>query len=87
MSPVGSALGVGWCAELDGAVYGQPLVIGNQVIAATENDTVYALSARDGQVAWSFVGSADGLDCLSLTAVMNPAAHRRTELCPSAAML
>ena len=53
MSPVGSALGVGWRAELDGAVYGQPLVIGNQVIAATENDTVYALSARDGQVVWS----------------------------------
>ncbi|HEY5151663.1 MAG TPA: PQQ-binding-like beta-propeller repeat protein, partial [Mycobacterium sp.] len=53
MSPVGSALGVGWRAELDGAVYGQPLVIGNQVIAATENDTVYALSANDGQVVWS----------------------------------
>ena len=53
MSPVGSALSVGWRAELDGAVYGQPLVIGNQVIAATENDTVYALSARDGQVVWS----------------------------------
>jgi len=35
-------------AELDGAVYGQPLVIGNQVIAATENDSVYALSALDG---------------------------------------
>ena len=48
MSPVGSALGVGWRAELDGAVYGQPLVIGNQVIAATENDSVYALSALDG---------------------------------------
>ena len=53
MSPVGSALGVGWRAELDGAVYGQPLVIGNQVTAATENDTVYALSARDGHVVWS----------------------------------
>ena len=50
---VGSALGVGWRAELDGAVYGQPLVIGNQVIAATENDSVYALSALDGQVVWS----------------------------------
>lgn len=29
------------------------LVIGNQVIAATENDSVYALSALDGQVVWS----------------------------------
>jgi len=53
MSPVGSALGVGWRAELDGAVYGQPLVIRNLVIAATENDSVYALSALDGQVVWS----------------------------------
>ena len=53
MSPVGRALGVGWRAELDGAVYGQPLMIGNQVIAATENDSVYALSALDGQVVWS----------------------------------
>jgi hypothetical protein len=52
LSPVGSALGVGWRAELDGAVYGRPLVIGNLVIAATENDSVYALSARNGQVVW-----------------------------------
>ncbi len=28
-------------------------MIGNLVIAAAENDSVYALSARDGQVAWS----------------------------------
>jgi len=31
----------------------QPLVIGNRVLAATENDTVYALSANDGHVMWS----------------------------------
>ena len=53
MSPVGGTLHMAWRVELDGAVYGQPLVIGNQVIAATENDTVYALSAQDGQVLWS----------------------------------
>ena len=49
--PSASALGVGWRAELDGAVYGQPLVIGNRVIAATENDTVYApVPAERGNV-------------------------------------
>ena len=40
LSSVGSSLGVGWRAELDGAVYGQPLVIGDQAIAATEDDRV-----------------------------------------------
>ena len=43
----------GWQAELDGAVYGQPLVIGDKVIAATEHNTVYAMSAADGHVLWS----------------------------------
>jgi outer membrane protein assembly factor BamB len=39
--------------SLDGAVYGEPLVFGGQVLVGTENDTVYALSARTGTVAWS----------------------------------
>lgn len=42
-----------WQTRLDGAVYGQPLVIGEMVIAGTENNTVYALSAADGHVLWS----------------------------------
>ena len=42
-----------WQARLDGAVYGQPLVIGDRVIAATERNTVYALAAADGHVLWS----------------------------------
>jgi PQQ-like domain len=41
-----------WTARLDGAVYGQPLVAGGLVIAATENDTVYALNESTGTVAW-----------------------------------
>jgi outer membrane protein assembly factor BamB len=41
-----------WTARLDGAVYGQPLVVGGLVIAATENDSVYALSMSSGKVAW-----------------------------------
>jgi outer membrane protein assembly factor BamB len=38
---------------LDGAVYGEPLVYRNQVFVATENDTVYALSATTGATLWS----------------------------------
>ena len=38
---------------LDGAVYGEPLIFDSQVLVATENDTVYALSAANGAVQWS----------------------------------
>ncbi len=38
---------------LDGQLYGQPLVSGGRVFVATENDTVYALSATTGAVVWS----------------------------------
>ena len=38
---------------LDGSLYGQPLVAGGRVFAATENDTVYALGADSGSVLWS----------------------------------
>jgi outer membrane protein assembly factor BamB len=37
---------------LDGDVYAQPLLIGNEVIVATENNTVYALRAADGSIVW-----------------------------------
>ncbi len=39
--------------ELDGQIYGEPLVSGGQVFVATENDTVYALSSATGAVIWS----------------------------------
>ena len=45
-------LAVSWRAHLDGAVYGQPLLIGDLVIAATENDSVYGLDQATGKVAW-----------------------------------
>jgi outer membrane protein assembly factor BamB len=41
-----------WRANLDGAVYGQPLLVGDLVIAATENDSIYALTQSTGAVAW-----------------------------------
>jgi outer membrane protein assembly factor BamB len=41
-----------WSAKLDGQVHAQPLVVGSMVIAATENDTLYALSKATGKVIW-----------------------------------
>jgi polyvinyl alcohol dehydrogenase (cytochrome) len=52
LAPLGR-LGTAWTARLDGAVYGQPLVLGDTVLAATENDTVYALDAGTGATRWS----------------------------------
>lgn len=39
--------------KLDGPVYGNPAAGGDKVFAATENNTVYALSPTDGSVKWS----------------------------------
>jgi polyvinyl alcohol dehydrogenase (cytochrome) len=50
--PAAGPLSQRWTAHLDGAVYGQPLVVGNTVIVGTENDTVYALSESAGTVVW-----------------------------------
>ncbi|MCI4342233.1 MAG: PQQ-binding-like beta-propeller repeat protein [Thermoplasmata archaeon] len=37
---------------LDGQVYAEPLVCGNSVYVATENDSVYAINATSGTVLW-----------------------------------
>lgn len=37
---------------LDGQVYAEPLVCGNSVYVATENDSVYAVNAASGLVEW-----------------------------------
>jgi outer membrane protein assembly factor BamB len=58
-SGVGSAASVDlshrvWTSPaLDGQLYGEPLVTGDRVFVATENDTVYALDTSTGGVAWS----------------------------------
>lgn len=39
--------------SLDGELYGEPLVFGGEVYVATEDDTIYALSAKNGAVVWS----------------------------------
>ncbi len=38
---------------LDGQLYGEPLVADGRVVAATENNTVYVMSARTGRILWS----------------------------------
>ena len=50
--PAAGPLSIAWQRRLDGAVYGQPLVIGGLVIAATEGDTVYGLDRATGQIRW-----------------------------------
>jgi outer membrane protein assembly factor BamB len=41
-----------WSATLDGAVYGEPILVGATTIAVTENNTVYALSTATGRTLW-----------------------------------
>ncbi len=38
---------------LDGQLFGEPLVLGQTVVVATENDTVYGLNASNGRVRWA----------------------------------
>jgi len=49
---VGNPLTHAWSKKLGDAVYGEPLVVGRTLIAATEGDRVYGLDARTGQVRW-----------------------------------
>ena len=53
MSSVDVASPAWTSTTFDGALYGEPLVFGGRVFVATENDTVYALSAANGTVEWS----------------------------------
>jgi outer membrane protein assembly factor BamB len=41
-----------WTANLDGAVYGEPLLVDGTLIAATENDSVYGLRPGSGKQRW-----------------------------------
>jgi len=50
--PPAGRLSVAWSRPLNGAVYGQPLVIGSTVIAATELDEVYGLDEATGAIRW-----------------------------------
>ena len=39
--------------SLDGTVQGAPAVVGNVVVVATEQNTLYGLSLRDGHRIWT----------------------------------
>jgi outer membrane protein assembly factor BamB len=41
-----------WSTPVDGAVYAQPLLDGNTVIVATENDSLYGIDATWGGILW-----------------------------------
>jgi outer membrane protein assembly factor BamB len=51
-SPVAANAHRTWAATVDGDVYGEPLVAGGAVIAASEQDSVYSLDATSGTVRW-----------------------------------
>jgi outer membrane protein assembly factor BamB len=50
--PLGNVRQSWTSGALDGLVYAQPLVAGDRVFVATEANSVYALNAADGSVAW-----------------------------------
>jgi outer membrane protein assembly factor BamB len=49
---VGTPLKPAWSKDLGQAVYGEPLVVGSTLIAATEGNRVFGLNARTGKVRW-----------------------------------
>jgi outer membrane protein assembly factor BamB len=51
--PAGQVRRLWTSAVLDGALYAQPLVVGDTVVVATENDSVYAFNATTGREKWS----------------------------------
>ncbi|MFC8514242.1 choice-of-anchor D domain-containing protein [Streptomyces sp. NPDC057257] len=48
-----SAFGQLFATKLDGQIYAQPLVLGDQVIAVTESNTMYGLDRTTGAIEWS----------------------------------
>jgi outer membrane protein assembly factor BamB len=50
--PAGSPLSNAWTKDLGAAVYGEPLVVGNTLIVATEGDKVFGLNASTGHRRW-----------------------------------
>ncbi len=67
----GSDFGQLFSTAVDGQVYGQPIVVGDTLIAATENDKVYGLNKTTGEIIWTkTVGKpwpASAINCGDLT--------------------
>ncbi|MGO4536486.1 outer membrane protein assembly factor BamB family protein [Leifsonia sp. 2MCAF36] len=73
-----ASLSPAWSADLGGEVFGQPVVAGGRVIAATESNRVVALDPASGAVVWShslgtpltrvgFVAGCGNIDPLGIT--------------------
>ena len=64
----------GWSSpKLDGGLFGEPLVADGRVVVATENDTVYSLSAQTGSVVWStHLGTPVPVDDIPCPSVVSP---------------
>ena len=75
--PEAGPLGIAWRRKLDGAVYGQPLVIGGLVIAATENDSVYGLARASGKIRWRLARRHPGAAVRAAVRGHQPARHHR----------
>lgn len=45
-------IGPAWTKRLDGAVYGEALVVHHRLLVATENDSVYQLDPGNGKIYW-----------------------------------
>src|SRR5258708_1356352 len=61
-----------WTTVVDGQVNAQPLFFNNQVLVATQNDSVYALDPSTGAVVWTqHLGTAvySGLPCGGISPV------------------
>jgi putative pyrroloquinoline-quinone binding quinoprotein len=56
-SPASGRLATAWTAHLDGAVYGEPLVVDDHVLVVTENDSMYSLDLSGGVVWRRHVGA------------------------------
>lgn len=52
-APLRAPLRIAWRKHLDGKLYAQPIVAAGYLIAATENNTLYALDPSTGAVRWS----------------------------------
>lgn len=46
-------MSLAWNANLDGAVYGQPLMVNGHLIVGTEGDTLYSLDPQTGKTEWN----------------------------------
>ena len=51
--PAATNVSSAWNANVSGQIYAEPLIVGNTVLVATEQNNVYGLDAATGAVLWS----------------------------------